>query len=761
VVLTLLLSTTMAQEMVVAPYLQHPTADSVVVRWETTTPGDQTGVTWGTTDALGTSTAGTWQDSSGGDTLHTVELTGLSPGTRYWYRVHTHGLESEIVAFTLPPGPGDTSGVSLLAMSDMQQDPGNPDKFRELIEEGVLPFVEGETGQDIDQALDLVLIPGDLVDWGWSYDEFADSYFAPGARLFERVASYPVPGNHEADSPYFFEYFDLPDNGTEGFEQHWWWADHGNLRVIGLDSNAGYDGATQLDWLDEVLSGACAEVKLDFVLAELHHPALSELWVPGESDFTSEVVSRLETFSTTCGKPSLHLFGHTHGYSRGQSRDHPHLWVNVASAGGNLDYWGEYEQADYDEFTVTLDEYGFSLLDVVAGDDPSLRLRRLSRGDEVTTRDNEVVDELIVYRYGTAPEAPLPRFPVDETVDPACVVLEASPFTDAGGEGHGASHWQLGTSCETWTDLIVDRWVQHENWWWDTDRQASDLLTDDEVLGLLPDTDLCWRVRYRDQGLAWSEWSVGQAFRTGPSSLGDERVQNGGAEDDTTGWTVEEGIFESLADGECGGIAPFAGARYFAVGGVCDSGSTARAVQPLDVSDQALDIDAGDLVAHATAALASWSGNDVAEAQLIFRDADAQELGRGPLLATPGTDWATVDLGAELPTGTRTIDVVLTGTRHSGTDNDSYVDAISVRLGPAGTDCARWDGELPDTEDTEGPDEDPTDGDTGDDGQYPTDGDTGDEEQDPTDETGCGCSASPAHAAWLWLPLLCLVRRAR
>ena len=71
----------------------------------------------------------------------------------------------------------------------------------------------------------------------------------------------------------------------------------------------------------------------------------------------------MENFTEECGKPSIHFFGHTHGYSRGQSHDHNHLWVNVATAGGAIDYWGEWPQADYDEFTVTQDEWGFVVVD--------------------------------------------------------------------------------------------------------------------------------------------------------------------------------------------------------------------------------------------------------------------------------------------------------------------------------------------------------------------------------------------------------------
>jgi len=50
------------------------------------------------------------------------------------------------------------------------------------------------------------------------------------------------------------------------------------------------------------------------------------------------------------------------------------LWINVAfSAGGSaIDNWGEFEGRDYDEFTVTQDEYGFCYVEVDVSRKPSV-----------------------------------------------------------------------------------------------------------------------------------------------------------------------------------------------------------------------------------------------------------------------------------------------------------------------------------------------------------------------------------------------------
>ena len=137
----------------------------------------------------------------------------------------------------------------------------------------------------------------------------------------------------------------------------------------------------QLEWLDSILNLSLKDTIIDFVFAQLHHPHHSELWPAGNIDFTGDVIEKLEKFTEESGKPSIHFYGHTHGYSRGQSRDHHHLMVNVATAGGNIDYWDEYAQIDYPEYTISNDEYGYVIVEVDAGQAPQFTLKRFSLGD--------------------------------------------------------------------------------------------------------------------------------------------------------------------------------------------------------------------------------------------------------------------------------------------------------------------------------------------------------------------------------------------
>ena len=729
-ILLALLTPTRAQgqSIVVQPYLQHATPTSMKILWESDTDA-ASAVDYGPTVAMTLPAPVSSQVGNGDSRIHTAELTGLTPGTRYYYQVTTGLTSSATYDFVTPADPASEESFRIVAMSDMQRDGGNPDIFRQVVEDGVIGFVEDQFSNDIAGEIALTIIPGDLVTTGPNYSSWANTFFTPSEALNRHVPVYPVPGNHEADTEFFFRYFDLPMNGTAGFEEHWWSHDHGNLRIIGLDSNSGYRVPTQLAWLDGVLSEACTDPTIDFVFAQLHHPFKSELWIAGELDYTGDVVSRLETFSTDCGKPSIHFFGHTHGYSRGQSQDHQHLWVNAATAGGNIDYWGEYAQVDYDEFTVTQDEYGFVLVEVDAGSDPQFRLRRVTRGDENNTVDNVVSDDLTIRSNNTPPTMPEALSPAagDEPVDPDGVLLVASLYEDASDE-HGGSHFQVANDC-AFTVPLLDTWVQHENWYFGVDTQAGDDLADLFVERLPGDAELCWRVRYRDRGLVWSEWSVGAAFETAPSALGDNLLVNPGAEEETTGWTPRVGTIESLTAGQCNAGNPHTGDRFFAVGGVCEGeADLGEAFQSVDVSSHRDAIDAARATAHYGGYFSDFGGNDVPAAFLIFRDANGFEVSRAPTLSSATTTWTEVADAILVPETTATIEYVMTGTRNAGTDNDSYLDDLSLHLEVIP--------EPGDDDDSAGDDDDSA---SDDDDAVDDDDAADDDDSAGGDEDGCSC----------------------
>lgn len=505
-----------AQQIDIHPYLQDAKPNSIKVMWQTSS-GEESIVEYGLTRKLGKKAKGiSYPIDYSSKRVHEVKIEGLKRFTEYYYRVVTNKTKSDIYQFKTPPFASDRKSFNLLAMSDMQYDSNEPDKFKEVVNDGILTYLKKEYNGNIPSNLALVMIPGDLVSSGSNINHWKDHFFKPSKELFAQVPVYPVLGNHEENAVFYFKYFELPENGTPAYDEHWWYKDYGNVRIIGLNSNDGYrDIGEQLAWLQRVLDETAKNNDIDFVFAQMHHPHKSELWIPGETDFSGKVVKKLESFSTKSGKPSVHFFGHTHGYSRGQSKEHKHLWVNVASAGGAIDNWGEFKGRDYDEFTVTQDEYGFVMMEVDANkENPKFTLKRISRGNTVKGRDNEQTDSITVFRKNQLPTTPKTIASTNKQ-NITGVVLKASMFkSDMPKAFHAASNWQI-SETNDFAKPIYDSWKQHENWYYKENRQKNDDLTDEKVTRRLKkNTTYYWRVRYRDQYLNWSKWSTTNQFKT-------------------------------------------------------------------------------------------------------------------------------------------------------------------------------------------------------------------------------------------------------
>ena len=666
--------------LVVNPYLQDATPNSMKILWETDSDS-QSMVEWGMYMFLTESTSGSSFSNYGNSKIHTVELSDLSPNTRYYYRVVVGNYESysDLYDFITPPDPSSEASFRIIAMSDMQRDNSNPNKFNEVIHDGVIDYISDEYSDDIAAELAMVLVTGDLVVTGSSYYQWADHFFEPSEDLFSHVPLYPVFGNHEQNTDYFIKYFHLPDNGTPGYEEHWYYTDYSNLRVIGLDSNGGYQVQEQLDWLEAVLQDACSNDHIDFVFAQLHHPYKSELWTPGESNYTGDVIQRMENFSDECGKPSIHFFGHTHGYSRGQSQDHNHLWVNVATAGGAIDYWGEWPQADYDEFTVTQDEWGFVVVDIEAGDDPQFILKRISRGNASIYRDNEVRDEVVIRFNNIQPNQPVGLSP-SEQIDPDLLVLSASDFSDADGDTPMAAQWVVYQDCDLSLSPLINEFVNMENWYFNENTQESIELTQISVSGLSGSSSYCWQVRYRDTSLGWSDWSEPLAFDTGESQYSENMLINPGAEQGTLGWVVTEGYMESLEAYTCDGIEPHSGDYYFIVGALCNTVSYSEAYQEVDISQYTDCIDQDLAYVNYGGYLSDWGGSDYPEMTLAFMDENGNQISQLEPFGTYNSFWTLFSEEYPIPVGTESIQMILMGTRYAGDDNDSYFDDLFLRI---------------------------------------------------------------------------------
>ena len=680
------------QSIVVKPYLQNAEPTSMHVLWESGTAAASE-VQYGTTNGLGTTVQATLATGFGLSRICDAHLTGLQPATKYYYKAVTGNTETDVYHFITPPLQSAEASFNIVSTSDMQQWGAHPTVFSDIVNDNLIPYIQQEYGSDLAEHLAYFFVPGDLVQTGSNYPSWATTFFEPCEDLISYVPLYPVPGNHEGNTPYFFQYFNLPLNGSTilDYPEHWWYKDYSNLRMIGLESNGGYRVQEQLDWLQSVLDDAAADDDIDFVFAQLHHPHKSELWIAGNTDYTGDVKALLETFSTASGKPSVHFFGHTHGYSRGQSKEHNHVMVNVASGGGAIDNWGEFAQQDYPEFSRSDDDFGYVILEVEAGADPQFLLKRLSHGNyEDGLVTNVLKDSIRIKFNNPAPDTPTGVFPAqNDILTPECIIFLGSEFADSENDLHGATQWRIATDAN-FTNVIYDQWYQHENWYNDIDQLAGNNMVDQEVTVLQENTTYYWQVRYRDRSLAWSEWSTANMFQTTTSSLTANLLQNGGAEDGTNNWVEDQGAFESINSGECAGNNANTGSKLFAVGGVCTNNAYGEGHQDVDVTAYQADINAGNAILSFGGYLSDYNGADRPEFKAEFYDSGNNMLAGTSTFGNQTSDWTYMTETAAIPANTTYIRMILMGTRNAGTDNDSYFDDMFLKLSTTPTACEQY-----------------------------------------------------------------------
>ena len=190
--------------IVVSPYLQNATPSSIVVAWETKGESTECVVEYGTTENLGRSASGTSQTTVEGHLVHHVKLEKLTPDTRVWYRVKTGDAVHGVHVFRTPALAKDEGRQRFVAYSDMQLDEANPLKHQEMVEQGIVPWSTNHAQSDLENALDFILIPGDLVSTGGNHTHWTRDFFGQGETLFHSVPFYATPGNHEQNHPLYF-----------------------------------------------------------------------------------------------------------------------------------------------------------------------------------------------------------------------------------------------------------------------------------------------------------------------------------------------------------------------------------------------------------------------------------------------------------------------------------------------------------------------------------------------------------------------------
>ena len=283
----------------IPPYIQQLEQTKVTVKWQTVEPS-QTSVGFRKQE----DTEWIHQPLQGKPLLHEVLIDGLEPGNTYEYYVNVNTdefgeVKSLPLSFRTPPVQSDS--VTFAVYGDTRTQP--------VDHERVVSSMVEKFGDE----LDLYIHTGDLIADGLIGDHWVREFFRPAHKLLAKVPLYPVLGNHERNSDYYFDYFNLPGN------ERWYSFKRGPVHFINLDSYSPLTpGSEQYKWLKQELAGSTSAWKVVSEHAPFFssgpHGRLDAEGIPLEQEIANlrkYIIPLLEEYDV-----SMVFNGHDHIYER-------------------------------------------------------------------------------------------------------------------------------------------------------------------------------------------------------------------------------------------------------------------------------------------------------------------------------------------------------------------------------------------------------------------------------------------------------------
>lgn len=250
-------------EFVVKPYLQFGTQTSMTILCETNHPSTMT-VEYATEQPLAEQ-----KTAAGPKAISEVTIDGLQPHTTYYYRVtcrddSEHSVTSDILSFQTAPKAD--AAWAFAVIGDTQR---NPEITRKCAE-GAYAL-----------RPNFLLHCGDVVDNGHAKNQWVKDLFEPCNQLMSRIPTFPVIGNHEQNSHWYYDYFSLPK------PEYYYTFEYGNAQFFMIDSNKPLrPGSEQYEWLRKELAASKATWKFTCH----HHPCFTS----DENDYADLIQGNLK-----------------------------------------------------------------------------------------------------------------------------------------------------------------------------------------------------------------------------------------------------------------------------------------------------------------------------------------------------------------------------------------------------------------------------------------------------------------------------------
>lgn len=538
--LLLCLTGLMAKAQTLFPYLQAPTSSSIYVNWKTES-NPQSVVEYGLTPTTLTNTVnGTNQIFS--DTgynnnyyYHTVKVQGLTPNTKYYYRVKTGTNVSEVYSFKTMPLVGQaatTDGhLRFLVLGDNQM--RNVPRFDSLVSAAKRKIAD-KWGADLDPAdnIAMTVMVGDQVDVG-TLDHYENVHFKKNKALSGYLPIQTLVGNHETYGTLgmqaYYDHYVLNEMSYQGISsgtENYYANQVGNTLFIALDTE--HTGAQQLSWVMQVIEAANNDETVDWIISLGHRPYQAEQYV---GDISTWVRNTVMPVLTTSPKHILHIGAHHHLYHRGQLKNTP--TYQIISGGVAWDqYWGMAVEEDFEDVQKTLSNWMYQIIDidVNAG---TFDVESYSIGSVYTWKDNVLMDEFHHYKGLASPNQPtvVNGFNGGDVELP--LTIETSPYATTTDEPLNSTQFLIGKTPEF--DIIEkDVYRDYENFYGPLGTQideSTDVNAGVDITKLtiaeneIPNGEYFIKVRHRDRNLGWSQWSEVKSFNVINSEFANTQIQ--------------------------------------------------------------------------------------------------------------------------------------------------------------------------------------------------------------------------------------------
>lgn len=520
----------------VDPYLESITATSIVINWKTSVAVSPTVRYGASMTSLTTNTVGTTQvltdvGYSNNYFYHTVKLRGLSPATKYYYRVVSGSDSSNIYSFRTLPLPGTAPNASnhlrFLIMGDDQLPEPRYDSLMMAAKQKMTELY----GPDFNDSVSFISMAGDQVDAG-TLAQYENIHFKKTRYLSQYLPIQTCVGNHETYGTIgitgYRKHFELDSMNYKGIysgTEDYYAFQAGNVVMAYLNTEpsatSGVD-ATQYNWIKKVIDTANADSSVKWIITTTHRPYQAEQYV---GDISNWIRNTVVPYAVQSPKYFMHIGAHHHLYARGQMKDAPAY--NIISGGTAWNqYWGMSSEQNFDDVQKTIANWAYQLVDVDMVRD-RIDITSYSIGSLYNKRGNMVIDSFHRYRNIAIPQQPTITNVFPDSLQ-LPLTFTSSAFVSAAGELLNSTEFQV--SANKTFSLVEKSGYRH----YEDIFGAVPGLTPDTAVDVNKGVDIHqytlptgaigngWhfvRVRHRDRNMSWSLWSPVDSFKVYNSTI--------------------------------------------------------------------------------------------------------------------------------------------------------------------------------------------------------------------------------------------------